>query len=27
MESGGSSEAYDVLLISENAAPAVYASH
>lgn len=27
MESGGSAEAYDVLLISTNAAPAVYASH
>jgi hypothetical protein len=27
MESGGSSEAFDVLLISANAAPAVYASH
>lgn len=27
MESGGSAEAYDVLLISANAAPAVYASH
>lgn len=27
MESGGSPEAYDVLLISANAAPAVYASH
>jgi hypothetical protein len=27
MESGGSSEAYDVLLISANAAPAVYARH
>ena len=27
MESGGSGEAYDVLLISANAAPAVYASH
>ena len=27
MELGGSSEAYDVLLISANAAPAVYASH
>jgi hypothetical protein len=27
MESGGSAEAYDVLLISANAPPAVYASH
>lgn len=27
MESGGSAEAHDVLLISANAAPAVYASH
>lgn len=27
MESGGSAEAYDVLLISANAAPAIYASH
>ena len=27
MESGGSAEAYDVLLISANAEPAVYASH
>jgi hypothetical protein len=27
MESGGSGEAYDVLLIAANAAPAVYASH
>ncbi|MDP1700668.1 MAG: DUF411 domain-containing protein [Aestuariivirga sp.] len=27
MEAGGSPEAYDVLLISANAAPAVYASH
>jgi hypothetical protein len=27
MESGGSGEAYDVLLISANAAPTVYASH
>ena len=27
MESGGNSEAYDVLLISANAAPTVYASH
>ena len=27
MESGGASEAFDVLLISANAAPAVYASH
>jgi hypothetical protein len=27
MESGGSAEAYDVLLISASAAPAVYASH
>lgn len=27
MESGGSAEAYDVLLISANAAPAVYARH
>ena len=27
MESGGGAEAYDVLLISANAAPAVYASH
>ena len=27
MESGGSAEAYDVLLISANAAPAVYTSH
>ncbi len=27
METGGSAEAYDVLLISANAAPAVYASH
>jgi hypothetical protein len=27
MESGGSVEAYDVLLISANAVPAVYASH
>ena len=27
MESGGSAEAYDVLLITANAAPAVYASH
>ncbi len=27
METGGSGEAFDVLLISANAAPAVYASH
>ena len=27
MESGGNSEAYDVLMISANAAPTVYASH
>ena len=27
MESGGNGESYDVLLISANAAPAVYASH
>lgn len=27
MESGGSSEAFDVLVISANAAPTVYASH
>ena len=27
MESGGSAEAYDVLLVSANAAPRVYASH
>jgi hypothetical protein len=27
MESGGSSEAFDVLMISANAAPTVYASH
>ena len=27
IESGGSAEAYDVLLISANAAPAVYGSH
>ena len=27
MESGGANEAYDVLLISANAAPSVYASH
>jgi hypothetical protein len=27
MESGGSSEAFDVLMISTNAAPTVYASH
>ncbi len=27
MESGGSAEAYDVLLVSANAAPRIYASH